>query len=92
MPIHLFFAGVAGCVAVFLQSDQYDGAIQAIIKLEDERRKILINEVTKVLITAGATANSLQMNDGFHIALRQFAEQDTVRNGIWQACMSSLET
>ena len=61
------------------------------MKLDDERRKGLVNDVTKVLIAAGATANSLQMNDGFQTALRQFAEQDSVRDGIWRACVQSLQ-
>ena len=62
------------------------------MKLEAGRRKQLIDEVTKVLIAAGATANSLQLNDGFQTALRQYAEQDAVRDGVWRACMHSLES
>mmetsp|Transcript_12988 Transcript_12988/g.16964 ORF Transcript_12988/g.16964 Transcript_12988/m.16964 type:complete len:136 (-) Transcript_12988:704-1111(-) len=86
------FIGIAGSVAGFLTSDQYDGALQNISALEDERRKKLINEVTQVLIAAGATANSLQMTSGFGSALREYAQQDSVRDGIWRACINSLES
>mmetsp|Transcript_12986 Transcript_12986/g.16961 ORF Transcript_12986/g.16961 Transcript_12986/m.16961 type:complete len:143 (-) Transcript_12986:704-1132(-) len=91
-PVGGMVGGIAGSVAGFLTSDQYDGALQNISALEDERRKKLINEVTQVLIAAGATANSLQMTSGFGSALREYAQQDSVRDGIWRACINSLES
>mmetsp|Transcript_24497 Transcript_24497/g.37813 ORF Transcript_24497/g.37813 Transcript_24497/m.37813 type:complete len:142 (+) Transcript_24497:63-488(+) len=91
-PLGGLAGGIAGSLAGFLKGDEYDGAVQAIVKLEEERRKVLIDEVTQVLITAGAAANALQIDGGFTTALRDFAQQDAVRDGVWRACLHSMDS
>eukprot|EP00591_Stephanopyxis_turris_P010290 CAMPEP_0195519366 /NCGR_PEP_ID=MMETSP0794_2-20130614/14606_1 /TAXON_ID=515487 /ORGANISM="Stephanopyxis turris, Strain CCMP 815" /LENGTH=129 /DNA_ID=CAMNT_0040648505 /DNA_START=133 /DNA_END=519 /DNA_ORIENTATION=- len=82
-PVGGLVGGVAGSAAGYFMSDPYDGAVLAVLKLEEERRKVLMTEVRAVLMGAGATAQQLQSSDGFREAIFQFAEQDAVRNGVW---------
>jgi len=51
-----------------------------------------MQEVFKVLQTAGATAQSLRSLDNFRTILVNFAQQENVKNGIWNACLSSMRS
>jgi len=82
--------GIGGSIVGYLQSDNYDGAVLAILKIEGERRKVLIEAVGKVLITAGATTQQIESSDEFRECLIQFAQQDSTRDGIWKACLNSM--
>mmetsp|Transcript_15524 Transcript_15524/g.21193 ORF Transcript_15524/g.21193 Transcript_15524/m.21193 type:complete len:144 (-) Transcript_15524:598-1029(-) len=89
-PVGGLAGGVAGSVVGYLKSDDYDGAILEVVKLEGERRERLMKDVGKVMMNAGATAQQLQSAGAFRDALTQFAQQDAVRDGVWKACMHAV--
>lgn len=88
-PIGGLVGGVAGSAVGFLQSDDYDGAIVALTKLDDSHRKRLLIQVFDVLKQAGASYQRIQDTGAFRETLYHFAEQESVRNGIWNACLQS---
>lgn len=90
-PVGGLVGGIMGSFVGFIRADQYDGAVQAIIALDGGRREILMKEVGQVLIAAGATTRHLQSADAFRDALVQYAEQEQVRNALWQACLHSIQ-
>lgn len=51
----------------------------------------LLKEIFTVLSGAGITIESMPTAEAFGSTLRHLASQDHVRNGIWDACMSSLD-
>jgi hypothetical protein len=57
--------GVFGTIVGIVKSDEYDGALSAIMKLEGARREVLLREVGQVLMAAGATTRDLQSEDAF---------------------------
>lgn len=71
----------------YLNSNNYDGAIKVIADLEPERRNQLMTEVFMVLKGAGATAQSLGSAEAFGYELYRYAAGESVRNGIWRACL-----
>mmetsp|Transcript_10392 Transcript_10392/g.19454 ORF Transcript_10392/g.19454 Transcript_10392/m.19454 type:complete len:156 (+) Transcript_10392:340-807(+) len=90
-PIGGLVGGIAGSLIGFLQSDEYDGAIVALTKLDESRRKRLMLEVLAVLKQAGVSYQRIQDSGAFRETLYQFAEQENVRNGIWNACLNSAK-
>mmetsp|Transcript_26850 Transcript_26850/g.54971 ORF Transcript_26850/g.54971 Transcript_26850/m.54971 type:complete len:162 (-) Transcript_26850:340-825(-) len=89
-PVGGLVGGVAGSVVGFFKSDNYDGVVLAVLKLEGGRKDAVMKEVWEVLLKAGATVRQLESAAAFRNALRQFAEQDAVRNGVWRACLHSV--
>jgi len=51
-----------------------------------------MKEVFVVLKNAGATYETLGTAQAFGRALQSYAAQEHVRNGIWDACMSSMNS
>ena len=90
-PVGGLVGGIMGSFIGFIRADQYDGAVQAIVKLDGGRREVLCREVAQVLIAAGATTRDLQTAEAFRAALFQYAEQESVRNAMWQACLHSIQ-
>jgi hypothetical protein len=90
-PIGGLVGGIFGSIVGFVKSDEYDGALLAIMKLEGARREVLMREVGQVLMAAGATTRDLQSAEAFRGALYSYAEQETVRNGVWRACLHSIQ-
>jgi len=84
--------GIVGSVVGFFQSDDYEGAVQQILVLEDTHKERLVQAVQKVLITAGATARNFESADAFRGALVQFAAQRPVREQVWKACLEAIES
>jgi len=91
-PIGGLVGGVVGSIMGFFHTDDYDGALQQIIKLEGVRKDMLLQAVSKVLVTAGATAQSFETAEAFRMALVQFASQRTVREQVWRACINVVES
>jgi hypothetical protein len=91
-PVGGLIGGVAGSLVGFFQSDNYDGAVQQIIQLEGTRKDRIVQEVGKVLMTAGATAKQFETPDAFRAALVQFASQRNVRDQVWRACQQVVES
>jgi hypothetical protein len=90
-PVGGLVGGIFGSFIGFIRADQYDGAVQAIVKLDGGRREVLCREVAQVLVAAGATTRDMQSAEAFRAALFQYAEQENVRNAMWQACLHSIQ-
>ena len=91
-PIGGLAGGIVGSVAGYIKSDEYDGVIQVIRDLEEERRDELILAVGATLTAAGASIDQLSTLDGYRESLLQFAEQGRVRDGLWKACVNSMRS
>jgi len=52
----------------------------------------LMKEVFMILKTAGATYQRIDDVTAFRDSLYNFAEQEHVRNGIWNACLNSARS
>lgn len=91
-PVGGLLGGVVGSVVGYLQSDEYDGLVLAVLKLEEGRKQTLMKEVAAVLMIAGAQARQLESADGIREQLYRFADQEAVRDGVWKACMASATT
>jgi hypothetical protein len=90
-PLGGLIGGVTGSIIGFFRSDDYDGAVSQIMKLDEDHQRALMKEVGVVLMAAGASAREFQTAEAFHSALVRLAAQESVRNGIWQACLHSIE-
>jgi hypothetical protein len=51
-----------------------------------------MSEVLSVLKQAGASYQRIQDIGAFRDTLYRFAEQESVRNGIWNACLHSTRS
>ena len=91
-PVGGLVGGVFGSIIGFIQSDNYDGALLAICKLDEGQKKVLMIRVGQGLIAAGATAQQLNSPSAFRDTLVSFASQQSVREDIWNACVQSLQT
>ncbi len=84
--------GICGSIIGFVKSDNYDGALLTICKLDEGQKKTLMTRVGQVLITAGATAQQLNSPNVFRDTLVTLASQKHVREELWNACVQSLQT
>lgn len=91
-PVGGMVGGIFGSIIGFIQSDNYDGALLAICKLDDGQKKILMTRVGQILIASGATAQQLYSPDAFRDTLVSLASQPSVREELWNACVQSLQT
>lgn len=91
-PLGGLVGGIMGSIVGFVQSDNYDGLIVCLTNLEEEKRKRLMYDVMRVLKVAGATAQNFQSVEMFKEVLLSYAEQEQVRNGIWNACLKSARS
>jgi len=93
-PVGGLIGGVAGSVVGYVRADDYDGAILALTELESEKQKRLVNEVVTILKASGATFATVQSIDvnSFRETLYNLAQQEHVRNGIWNACLQSTRS
>jgi hypothetical protein len=89
-PIGGLLGGVIGSVIGYIQSDTYDGSVLILNKIEGDHRERLVQEVSDILIKAGAIASTLNANGGLGIALTEFATQTAVRDQIWGACVNGM--
>ena len=83
--------GIAGSIYGFMSTPNYDGALVHLCGLPEEEKKALLTRVGQVLITAGATAQTMNSQDAFKAALMTYASQPSVRNGLWDACAEALK-
>jgi hypothetical protein len=83
--------GIAGSVVGFLKTPSYDGALVHLCGLPEEEKKALLTRVGQVLLAAGATAQSLNSEAALRDALLNYCAQRSVREGLWSACLQSLQ-
>lgn len=83
--------GIVGSIVGFLKADDYDGAVQAITKLNEDQKKTLMKRIGQILVAAGATASQLNSVEAFRDALLNFASQRSIREDLWNACLQSLQ-
>jgi hypothetical protein len=89
-PVGGLVGGITGSLVGFFKSNDYDGIVVQLCKLDEQQQHVLVKDVGKILITAGATAQSLSTVDAFRDALFTYASQQQVRDQLWTACLSSL--
>lgn len=90
-PVGGLVGGISGSLVGFARSPSYDGMLVQLCQLNDEQKKMLLVRVGEVLITAGATAQSLDTTTAFRDALISYASQRSVRESLWDACIESLQ-
>jgi hypothetical protein len=91
-PVGGLVGGIAGSLIGFFKADDYDGAVLQLSKLNQQQRQFLLAEVGQVLVTAGATTQQLATVQSFSNALYTYAQNDAVRDGMWRACMSAMQS
>jgi hypothetical protein len=91
-PIGGLVGGIAGSLIGFFKADDYDGAVLQLSKLNQQQRQFLLAEVGQVLVTAGATTQQLATVQSFSKALYTYAQKDAVRDAMWRACMSAVQS
>eukprot|EP00520_Triparma_pacifica_P019808 CAMPEP_0118661498 /NCGR_PEP_ID=MMETSP0785-20121206/16313_1 /TAXON_ID=91992 /ORGANISM="Bolidomonas pacifica, Strain CCMP 1866" /LENGTH=126 /DNA_ID=CAMNT_0006554945 /DNA_START=130 /DNA_END=507 /DNA_ORIENTATION=+ len=79
-PLGAMIGGIVGSIVGYVKGDPYDGAVQAVTELPASQRDALLTEVSEILITAGAIANTLHLEGNFLSSLEQFASQPQVRD------------
>jgi len=84
--------GLVGSVIGYIKADDYDGVVLHLSKLNAQQQRFLMTEVGDVLMKAGATSAQLQSKEAFRDAVYAYAQQDSVRNDIWKACVSATST
>lgn len=83
--------GIGGSLVGFFQSNNYDGIVLQLCKMDDRQQQTLVRDVGKILISAGAAAQSLNSVDAFRDALLSYASQRRVRDDLWTVCLQSLQ-
>lgn len=91
-PAGGLIGGIIGSVAGFLSADDYDGAVQQMTRLNDINKRQLVEQVYGILRKAGASSSNFESPDAFRAALVDFAEQQSVRDQVWRACLSSIDS
>lgn len=91
-PVGGLVGGIAGSLIGFFKAEDYDGVVLQLTKLNQQQRQFLLAEVGQVLVKAGATTQQLATVDNFRKALYTYALQENVREGMWQACLSAMQS
>ena len=87
-PVGGLVGGICGSLLGFLQSDDYEGVLQTVSKLDEAQKKTLMTRVGQVLVGAGATAQQLIAQGAFQDTLLSFSTQPKVREELWRAVHS----
>merc|ERR1719410_609916 len=83
-PVGGAIGGVVGSVVGYKKSEKYDGVVQGIMKLDGDKRKVVLKEVMNVLKSSGATTQQVSTSKGFSETLFEFADNKIVRDQIWK--------
>lgn len=90
-PIGGLVGGIAGSIIGFMKTPSYDGALIHLCGLPEEQKRALLQRVGQVLIAAGAAAQSMNSEAALRDALLNYCAQRSVREGLWNACVQSLQ-
>lgn len=90
-PVGGLVGGIAGSVLGFLQADDYDGAVQQLLKLDQAHQERLLLGVRTALIAAGASAQQFNSPQAFRSTLIELASTRSVREQVWKACLDCIE-
>jgi len=90
-PVGGLIGGVIGSLVGYFQSDDYNGVVQQVMVLPEERQVRLIKGVRQILATAGATTN-LRTVQGFRQGLIEMAARPSVREQVWRACLDAVDS
>ena len=89
-PVGGLVGGIAGSIVGFFQSDDYNGVVQQLMVLPEERQVRLVRGVRQILATSGATTD-LRTVQGFKQGLIELASRRSVRDKVWNALMDAIE-
>jgi len=87
-PVGGLIGGVAGSVVGFFRSENYNGVVQQVLELDEDRQRRLVRGVQQVLATAGAA--NLATPSGFRAGLVEFASRAAVRDKVWHAIEDAI--
>mmetsp|Transcript_24533 Transcript_24533/g.40629 ORF Transcript_24533/g.40629 Transcript_24533/m.40629 type:complete len:151 (+) Transcript_24533:19-471(+) len=91
-PIGGLVGGITGSLVGFFKADDYDGVVLQLSKLNQHQRQFLLANVGQVLVAAGATTQQFATTENFRNALHSYAQQDSIRDGMWQACLNAMKS
>lgn len=90
-PVGGMVGGITGSIVGYLKSDNYDGLVLQLSKVDTQRQRFLLAEVGQVLMVAGASGSAMRSADAFRDSLVHYASSNHVRDQVWRACMNSLQ-
>lgn len=88
-PVGGLIGGCVGSAVGYMTSKEYDGVIQGVLKLDNDKKKVVLKQVTTVLMNAGATIQQISTSDGFRDALFDLANNKKVRDGLWNIVLNN---
>ena len=91
-PIGGLLGGIVGSLAGFFSADDYDGAVQQMMQVNDIHKRQLVEQVYSILKQAGASSSNFDSPEAFRATLIDFAGQQSVRDQVWRACLSSIDS
>lgn len=91
-PVGGLLGGIIGSLAGFLSTDDYDGAVQQMMRVSDVNKRQLVEQVYSILKQAGASSSNFDSPEAFQATLVDFASQQSVRDQVWRACLSSIDS
>merc|ERR1712232_844675 len=83
-PVGGLIGGCVGSAVGYATSKEYDGVVQGILKLDDDKKKVVLKQVTNVLMNAGATIQQISTSNGFRDALFDLVNNKKVRDELWK--------
>ena len=93
-PVGGLVGGVTGSLVGFFQSDDYDGAVQQLMKLPELRQNKLLRAVGQVLSGAAGDASVedfWESPETFRRTLAEYAGRKQVRDQIWRLCTEAMK-
>lgn len=91
-PVGGLLGGIVGSLAGFLSADDYDGAVQQIMHVNGDSKRKLVEHVYSILKQAGASSSNFDSPEAFRATLVDLAGQQSVRDQVWTACLSSIDS
>ena len=90
-PVGGLIGGCVGSCVGYMNSKDYDGIVQGVLKLDNDKKKVVLKEVTHVLMNAGATMQQISTSSGFRDALFDLVNNKKVREELWNIVVNTNE-